>query len=77
MFYLIDESDEMSEMRFMGHTAGDTKWDHKRNEDILRPIYTRRVNVHSIPTLLNLFSVNRPRAFFRCSMEYSKNARSV
>jgi hypothetical protein len=41
------------------------------------PIYTRRVNAHSVPTLLNLFSVNRPRAFFHYSMEYSKNAHSL
>ena len=41
----------------------------------LGPIYTRRANAHSTPTLLNSFSINRPRAFFRCSMEYSKNAR--
>lgn len=44
----------------------------------------RRANAHSIPTMSNDFSVNRRRAFFRCSecvrkvsMEYSKNARSL
>jgi hypothetical protein len=41
------------------------------------PIYTRRANAHSTPTLLNSSGINRSRAFFRCSMEYSKNARSL
>ena len=32
-----------SEMRFMRHTAGYTKWDHKRNEDILHELYIEPV----------------------------------
>ena len=32
-----------SEMRFMRHTAGYTKWDHKRNEDILHELHIERV----------------------------------
>ena len=42
MFYLIDESDEMSEMRFMGHTAGYTA-DHKINEDMLHELHIEPV----------------------------------
>ena len=32
-----------SEMRFMRHTAGYTKWDHKRNEDILHELHIEPV----------------------------------
>ena len=32
-----------SEMRFMRYTAGYTKWDHKRNEDILHELHIEPV----------------------------------
>ena len=32
-----------SEMRFMCHTAGNTKWDHKRNEDFLHELHIEPV----------------------------------
>ena len=33
----------VSEMRFMHHTAGYTKWDHTRNEDILHELHIEPV----------------------------------
>ena len=32
-----------SEMRFMRHTAGYTKWDHKRNDDILHELHIQPI----------------------------------
>ena len=41
-----------SEIRFMHHTAGYTKWDHKRNEDILHELHREPVldYVHQLAT---------------------------
>ena len=37
------KAESQPEMRFMRHTAGKTKWDHKRNEDILHELYIEPV----------------------------------